>query len=89
MNRTQRKTELRMLLTTQRGKEEILSILKEHAGLVGGNLPPFGTLLVDSILNYEHPPELESEAQFGYEADETDPMDLWFAEPPAMESLGG
>jgi hypothetical protein len=89
MNRRQREAELRMLLTTQRGKEEILSILKEHAGLVEGNLPPFGTLLVDTILNYEHPPEQETEPQYGYEAEEADPLDIEFAEPPAMESLGG
>jgi len=88
MNRRQREAELRMLLTTQRGKEEILSILKEHAGLVGGNLPPFGTLLVDTILNYEHPPEDDPDAEFGY-GEEEDPRDIQFAEPPAMESLGG
>jgi hypothetical protein len=52
MTREQREAELRELLTTQRGKEEVLAILKKHAGMPDqGNLPPFGTLLVDTILN--------------------------------------
>src|SRR5262249_34438758 len=58
MNREQREAELREMLTTQRGKEELLAILKKHAGMEQeGNLPPFGTLLVDTILNYEYPPD--------------------------------
>jgi hypothetical protein len=57
MTRQQREAELRLMLTTQRGKEEPLAILKHQAGISEGNLPPFGTLLVDTILNYEYPPE--------------------------------
>ncbi|WP_165226851.1 hypothetical protein [Aquisphaera insulae] len=55
MDRQQREDELRELLTTQRGKEELLETLKKHAGIESGNLPTFGTLLVQTILNYEYP----------------------------------
>ena len=89
MDRKQREHELRLLLTTQRGREEVLSILKEHAGITDGNLPPFGTLLVDAILNYEYPPENEHEAHLAYATEDLDYSDVLFAEPPAMESLGG
>src|ERR687897_610017 len=51
MDRQQREAELREMLTRPRGKVELLSLFKEHAGLgVERNLPPFGTLLVHSIL---------------------------------------
>ena len=56
MDRRQREDELRTMLTSQRGKEELLEILKKHAGMEGGNLPPFGSLLVQAVLNYEFPP---------------------------------
>jgi hypothetical protein len=94
MNRKQREDELRNLLTTQRGKEEILEILKKHAGIDGGNLPPFGTLLVDTILNYEFPASTEKEpdpAQVEITASvrPTEPGDVKFAEPPGREAPGG
>ncbi len=89
MTREQRESELRDLLTTQRGKEEVLATLKKHAGMGGqGNLPPFGTLLVDAILNYEYPAESDSGP--------TEPVpqkkaegDIKFDEPPGREALGG
>lgn len=94
MNRQQREDELRNLLTTQRGKEELLEILKKQAGIEGGNLPPFGTLLVDSILNYEFPPESDQEpesakAQSNASPPPTEPGDVKLAEPPGMEAPGG
>jgi hypothetical protein len=86
MDRQQREAELKGLLTTQRGKEEILAILKEHAGIHdGANLPPFGTLLVDTILNYEFPPEKEPPAQLP----PAEPGDEKFEDPPGQEALGG
>lgn len=88
MDRQQREAELHAMLTTQRGKEELLATLKKHAGIEEGNLPPFGTLLVDAILNYEYPPEAES----GTEAPRPQPVeegDAKFAEPPGQEALGG
>ena len=39
MDRQQREAELRALLTTERGKEEILATLKRQAGIEEGNLP--------------------------------------------------
>ena len=94
MNRQQREDELRNLLTTQRGKEEILEILKKHAGIEGGNLPPFGTMLVETILNYEFPakPDQEPEsakAKSSASAPPTEPGDVKFAEPPGREAPGG
>jgi hypothetical protein len=96
MNRQQREDELRMMLTTQRGKEELLEILKNHAGIEGGNLPPFGTLLVDTILNYEFPPESDEKAPPKPEAtrttlaaEKTEPGDVKFAAPPGQEAPGG
>jgi hypothetical protein len=99
MDRQQREAELREMLTTQRGKEEVLALLKRHAGLEGeGNLPPFGTLLVDAILNYEYPPEGAAEpgrdAGTGRNAgqpppERAEPGDVKFAEPPGREALGG
>ncbi|QEH36187.1 hypothetical protein OJF2_47470 [Aquisphaera giovannonii] len=59
MDRQQREDELKALLTTQRGKEELLETLKKHAGIEAGNLPSFGTLLVQTILNYEYPDAAE------------------------------
>jgi hypothetical protein len=99
MNRQEREAELRAMLTTQRGKEELLALLKKHAGLEGeGNLPPFGTLLVDAVLNYEYRPE--DAAGQGQDAGtrpsagpptsaRTEPGDLKFAEPPGREAPGG
>jgi len=90
MNREQREAELRALLTTQRGKEEILATLKEHAGILEGNLPPFGTLLVETILNYEFPPEegaVPGRPAAGSEA--TEPGDEKFEDPPGREAPGG
>jgi hypothetical protein len=88
MNRQQRETELREMLTTQRGKEELLATLKQHAGIQEGNLPSFGTLLVDTILNYEYPPDHERRDEEPARVGE-EPGDAKFAEPPAQESLGG
>ena len=89
MTREQREAELRDLLTTQRGKEEILSILKKHAGMVGGgNLPPFGTLLVDAILNYEYPTD-EDQAEPQPVTRKQAPGDMKFDAPPGQEAPGG
>ena len=99
MDRQQREAELRAMLTTQRGKEELLALLKKHAGLEGkGNLPPFGTLLVDAILNYEY--QTEETAGTGQDAgtggnagqpapERAEPGDVKFAEPPGREAPGG
>ena len=90
MDRQQREAELRLMLTTQRGKEELLAILKEHAGIKEGNLPPFGTLLVDTIPNYEYPPEgATAPAPSGRPPDKAEPGDVKFSEPPGRESAGG
>lgn len=94
MNRQQREDELRNLLTTQRGKEEILEILKKHAGIEGGNLPPFGTMLVETILNYEFPAKSGQEpdaakVKSSANAQQTEPGDVKFAEPPGREAPGG
>ena len=96
MNRQQREDELRTMLTTQRGKEELLEILKKQAGIEGGNLPPFGTLLVDTILNYEFPPESDQKPGPQPEAvgatvpsEKTEPGDVKFAAPPGQEAPGG
>ncbi len=94
MNRQQREDELRNLLTTQRGKEEILEILKKHAGIEGGNLPPFGAMLVETILNYEFPPRSDQEPESAKAKSDASPPptelgDVKFAEPPGMEALGG
>ncbi|QDV39295.1 hypothetical protein [Tautonia plasticadhaerens] len=86
MDRHQRETELREMLTTQRGKEELLATLKRHAGMTEGNLPPFGTLLVESILNYEFPSEAGGDLRPTKEAE---PSDQKLAEPGGQESLGG
>jgi hypothetical protein len=86
MNRHQREAELRNMLTTQRGKEELLAILKEHAGITEGNLPPFGTLLVETILNYEFPPESE---RTDPAPSPTEPGDVKFEQPPGTEAPGG
>ena len=63
------------MLTTQRGKEELLAILKKHAGIEGGNLPPFGSLLVQAILNYEYPPEPEPGSSHDGEPVRSDPRE--------------
>ena len=94
MNRQQREDELRNLLTTQRGKEEILEILKKHAGIEGGNLPSFGTMLVETILNYEFPPSSDKEPESGPAKSNTtppptEPGDVKFADPPGGEAPGG
>jgi hypothetical protein len=96
MNRQQREDELRTMLTTQRGKEELLEILKKHAGIEGGNLPPFGTLLVQTVLNYEFPPGPGQETKSSAEEDRTNPTsaqaepgDVKFNEPPGQEAPGG
>jgi len=89
MTRDQREAELRELLTTQRGKEEILSILKKHAGMAGqGNLPPFGTLLVETILNYEYPPG-EAPGEATPVSPPKEPGDAKFEAPPGQEAPGG
>jgi hypothetical protein len=90
------------MLTTQRGKEELLEILKKHAGIEGGNLPSFGTLLVETLLNYEFPPKPGQEAGAEAEleksaaasgaipaASPTEPGDVKFSEPPGQEAPGG
>ena len=89
MTREQREAELRDLLTTQRGKEEILAILKEHAGMMDqGNLPPFGTLLVETILNHEFPPG-EAQGQAEPVSQKKEPGDAKFEAPPGQEAPGG
>jgi hypothetical protein len=88
MTRQQREAELHEMLTTQRGKEEILAILKRHAGISDGNLPPFGTLLVDAILNYEYP-DGDQEALAPMAARPQEAGDAAFEEPPGREALGG
>jgi hypothetical protein len=89
MDREQRKAELAEMLTTQRGKEELLATLKKHAGMEGqGNLPPFGTLLVDTILNFEFPPQTE-QAQTDPVSERKAPGDIKFDEPPGREAPGG
>ena len=89
MTREQREAELRELLTTQRGKEEVLAILKRHAGMEGeGNLPPFGTLLVDTVLNYEYPAGgNQREEELASRPEE--PGDVKFDAPPGQEAPGG
>lgn len=96
MDRQQREAELRAMLTNQRGKEELLATLKKHARLEGeGNLPPFGTLLVETILNYEYPPEPARDAGTGAGTtsrpapEKTEPGDAKFAAPPGQEAPGG
>jgi hypothetical protein len=96
MNRQQREEELRLLLSTQRGKEELLGILKNLAGLEGGNLPPFGSLLVETILNYEYPSKSDSQTEAKTEASSTtpataksEPGDVKFEAPPGQEAPGG
>jgi hypothetical protein len=96
MNRQQREDELHTMLTTQRGKEELLEVLKKHAGIEGGNLPPFGTLLVETILNYEFPPESDQAPRSNTEenranlaAEKTEPGDVKFDQPPGQEAPGG
>jgi hypothetical protein len=98
MNRQQRENELRTMLTTQRGKEELLAIMKKHAGIEEGNLPPFGSLLVQTVLSYEFPLENGQEAAGGdYPPDpklakkleKTEPGDVKFSEPPGREAPGG
>lgn len=93
MNRQEREAELRTMLTTQRGKEELLALLKKHAGLEGeGNLPPFGTLLVDTVLNYEfssEPGAGKGESQSQPAPVTTEPGDVKFDEPPGREAPGG
>ena len=94
MNRRQREDELRTMLTSQRGKEELLEILKKHAGIEGGNLPPFGSLLVDAVLNYEFPPEpgqepARAESTTDPAVAKSEPGDVKFEEPPGQESPGG
>jgi hypothetical protein len=87
MNRQQREAELHEMLTTQRGKEEILATLKRHAGMEDeANLPPFGTLLIDAILNYEFPGE---QAEAGKARQATKPGDKKFEDPPGTEAPGG
>jgi hypothetical protein len=102
MKRQEREEELRTMLTTQRGKEEILEILKKHAGIEAGNLPSFGTLLVETVLNYEFSPEsgrevsadaelAVSEASSGASEPTRpiEPGDVKFSEPPGREAPGG
>jgi len=95
MDRKEREAELRTMLTTQRGKEELLALLMKHAGMEGkGNLPPFGTLLVETVLNYEYPSvpgtgtdQVESPSQTA--SVKTEPGDVKFDEPPGREAPGG
>jgi hypothetical protein len=88
MTREQREAELREMLTTQRGKEELLAILKKHAGMEDqGNLPPFGTLLVETVLN-EYPPETQPEPN-PPASPKMEPGDVKFDEPPGREAPGG
>ncbi len=89
MTREEREAELRNLLTTQRGKEEILAILKHHAGMIDqGNLPPFGTLLIETILNYEYPPG-EAHGEAKPISQPREPGDVKFEAPPGQEAPGG
>ena len=67
----------------------------KHAGMEGkGNLPPFGTLLVDTVLNYEYPPEPGTSTDQGEGPSQpapmkTEPGDVKFDEPPGREAPGG
>jgi hypothetical protein len=89
MTREQREAELRDLLTTQRGKEEVLAILKQHAGMEGnGNLPPFGTLLVEAILNYEYPADGDQRHKKSVSWPK-EPGDVKFDAPPGQDAPGG
>jgi hypothetical protein len=89
MTREQREAELRELLTTQRGKEEVLAVLKRHAGMADeGNPPPFGTLLVETILNYEYPADGERERTEPVSRPKQ-PGDVKFDAPPGQEAPGG
>jgi hypothetical protein len=65
MTREQREAELRLMLTSPPGQEELFSLLQHHAGVEERNPPSFGTLLVDTILNYEYPPDEEQEVMAG------------------------
>jgi hypothetical protein len=95
MDRKEREAELRTMLTTQRGKEELLAVLMKHAGMEGkGNLPPFGTVLVEAILNYEYPPEPGTSADQSKDPSQpapgkSEPGDVKFDEPPGREAPGG
>lgn len=98
MDRQQREAELRTLLTSQRGKEELLAILKKQASMVEGNLPPFGTLLVETVLNYEYPTEGEpgparaegtGQGPGKTASETTEPGDVKFSEPPGRDAPGG
>jgi hypothetical protein len=85
MDRQQRAAELRMTLTSQRGKDELLALLKKHAGLEEGYLPSLDNLHVEIILSgeaVEHVPPQQAPK-------ETEPGDVKFSDPPAMESPGG
>jgi len=72
----------------------MLEILKKHAGIEGGNLPAFGTMLVETILNYEFPPSSDQEAESTKAKSDastppTEPGDVKFADPPGREAPGG
>ena len=99
MDRQQREAELRTMLTTQRGKEELLAVLKKHAGLEGqGNLPPSGPCWSTPSSTTSIQPGRDNRA--GQDADRTpkaeqaaaeraEPGDVKFAEPPGREGAGG
>ena len=93
MNRQQREDELRNLLTTQRGKEEI-SRSSRSMRESKAETSSFGTMLVETILNYEFPPRSDQEpesakAKSNASLPPTEPGDVKFAEPPGMEAPGG
>ena len=93
MKRQRREGELRLRLTSRRGKEELLSLLERRMNLEECDLLPAEALGVEIILRYEHEPADASDRQpwenSGYESEEMDLVDVKFSEPAAMESLGG
>lgn len=88
MDRHQREKELREMLTTQRGKEELLATLKKHAGIEEGNLPPFGALLVDTILNYEYPGEPDARAEIEAASEPSRNETTTESSPPSSSTSG-
>jgi hypothetical protein len=98
MDRRQREAELRTMLTSPQGVEELLVIYKRHAGQGEGNPPPSGSLLVEKILNFEY--QTQGVPQQGRKTGDgqdqprpgskaSEPSDVKFSEPPATEALGG
>ena len=75
MNRQRREDELRNLLTTQRGEEEILEILEKQCGNRRRKPSSLGTMLVETILNYEFPPRSDQEPESAKAKSDAAPAD--------------